>query len=495
MSCSECSRTVSDDDQLMTFECPFSHRLCTECLAKNCEKLSCPVACCQKELEKDVSQEVKGDFSSANNCQTHRQNIFGICASDKCVSGSRAACANSDCHKNCAGKIVKAGDFWKSGFGASERLLSQVNWLASRLCTMGYEMLNQKSIEAFIVSEAKLAARDSGQLLDPETPFREGKVTTPALAELESLLTATAATNSVEQIVNSFDEWSSLGSGRPKLSFDFRANTSAEIIAKDTPLGKDDGKATNLDSDDENSHSNPSAQEATKIVSINNNDDFPEKNVKKSKHNHEKIEPFEDPSEDFVNPNILYSSEEEDNPQSQNHQKQTSEDHVLLDSSKFKETVLNTGILYSSEEEDNGEVPKKSKKKPLKKGPNDSSETSSKHSKILNNQNLAKLLSLIPGIKRMTLLYSNDCEDRNYADEFHEKCDAAKETIVLGKFKDYIAGGYSDQTWKGDDIKNSYKSFLFSLNREKIYKVKDTEIAVYCHPWYGPRFGRKIKRS
>lgn len=114
-------------------------------------------------------------------------------------------------------------------------------------------------------------------------------------------------------------------------------------------------------------------------------------------------------------------------------------------------------------------------------------------SKILNSENLSKVLNLISNIKRLKLLYGNYGEDGEYTREFHQKCDKSKSTLVIVKHGLTIAGGYTDQSWEGTNLtKFSSEAFLFSLKTNKIYRIKNEKNAIYCDPECGPIFGREF---
>ena len=80
--------------------------------------------------------------------------------------------------------------------------------------------------------------------------------------------------------------------------------------------------------------------------------------------------------------------------------------------------------------------------------------------------------------------------DSDKAKVFHEKCDEAKNTLVLvksGNGKRF--GGYTTCNWKGNSIeKKDDNAFVFSLDKMKIYNVIKGEDAIACYPKYGPIF-------
>ena len=92
------------------------------------------------------------------------------------------------------------------------------------------------------------------------------------------------------------------------------------------------------------------------------------------------------------------------------------------------------------------------------------------------------------------LLYRCSKNGEN-ARDFHKFCDNFPQTLtVIKSVKGKIFGGYTEQTWKDDDIKKmgtlkkDNKAFLFSLNKKKIYNNYSDQPAIWCHESYGPCF-------
>ena len=77
---------------------------------------------------------------------------------------------------------------------------------------------------------------------------------------------------------------------------------------------------------------------------------------------------------------------------------------------------------------------------------------------------------------------------------FHNKCDNISNTLVFIKSKGKRRfGGFTPIPWQSE--KRGYKedfdkkSFVFSLDEQKIYLLKETNYSVYHHKDYGPCFG------
>ena len=117
------------------------------------------------------------------------------------------------------------------------------------------------------------------------------------------------------------------------------------------------------------------------------------------------------------------------------------------------------------------------------KHPGELDEISSRLQRILNKKN----------IKYKILFRSNI--DGDWAQTFHQKCDGIKNTLILIKASgNKRFGGFTTQTWDGDDInKKDEKSFIFSIDKMKVYDIIEGENAINCNPDLGPVFVNQIK--
>jgi hypothetical protein len=75
---------------------------------------------------------------------------------------------------------------------------------------------------------------------------------------------------------------------------------------------------------------------------------------------------------------------------------------------------------------------------------------------------------------------------------FHELCDDKGPTITIFKSKaERIFGGFTQQTWDSkSDYKKDEKSFIYSIDRKQIYRVKNAQKAIFCGSSVGPNFGK-----
>ena len=89
----------------------------------------------------------------------------------------------------------------------------------------------------------------------------------------------------------------------------------------------------------------------------------------------------------------------------------------------------------------------------------------------------------------LSLLYRAS-RDGDEASDFHSRCDKSKSTLVIVKTKnDLRFGGFTTQTWAGDDIdKNDDNAFCFSLDKKKIYDVVKGKKAIFASTFSGPAF-------
>ena len=95
----------------------------------------------------------------------------------------------------------------------------------------------------------------------------------------------------------------------------------------------------------------------------------------------------------------------------------------------------------------------------------------------------------------INLLYKASV-DGDKAAAFHEKCDEAKNTIVLVETKNGKRfGGYTTCSWSGNCVdKNDPEAFIFSFDKMKTYDNIPGDEAIGCYPKFGPIFlGCQIK--
>lgn len=81
-------------------------------------------------------------------------------------------------------------------------------------------------------------------------------------------------------------------------------------------------------------------------------------------------------------------------------------------------------------------------------------------------------------------------ENSDKAQAFHERCDQAKNTLVLIETSENRRfGGFTTCDWSGNQIeKNDENAFVFSLDKMKIYDIVPGQPAIACYPNYGPIF-------
>ena len=74
---------------------------------------------------------------------------------------------------------------------------------------------------------------------------------------------------------------------------------------------------------------------------------------------------------------------------------------------------------------------------------------------------------------------------------FHKKCDNIPNTLTVIKSAGYRRfGGFTTAEWDtSGKFKDDKNSFLFSLDKKKIYSYKNNGKAIYCHKDFGPTFG------
>ena len=97
-------------------------------------------------------------------------------------------------------------------------------------------------------------------------------------------------------------------------------------------------------------------------------------------------------------------------------------------------------------------------------------------------------------IKKLKKLYQATIDGGDPIN-FHKKCDNIPNTLVLIKSEgERRFGGFTPIPWKSEEIgvyikDIEKKTFIYSLDKKKIYYLKHTNYAVYLKN-YGPNFGR-----
>ena len=67
---------------------------------------------------------------------------------------------------------------------------------------------------------------------------------------------------------------------------------------------------------------------------------------------------------------------------------------------------------------------------------------------------------------------------------FHNKVDNFKNNLILIKdVNNFIYGGFTRKTWEGNKVyKNDKNAIVFNLDKEKYYKIKNENYAIFCDP-------------
>src|SRR3990167_8116938 len=116
-----------------------------------------------------------------------------------------------------------------------------------------------------------------------------------------------------------------------------------------------------------------------------------------------------------------------------------------------------------------------------------------------NNQGspLSFLSSRLSQFTKATKLFStrDHPTKTNVAKEFHEACDGKTNTLVIIKSGQYIAGGYTEVAWSSPPsptwipLSSHSQTFLFSVNKQKIYHNQVADGGIRCYHGFGPCFG------
>ena len=117
------------------------------------------------------------------------------------------------------------------------------------------------------------------------------------------------------------------------------------------------------------------------------------------------------------------------------------------------------------------------------------------NSSIMESQEYALIESALTErikktIKKIKKLYQATV-DGGDASIFHKLCDNIPNTLILIKSAgDRRFGGFTSECWESSiKRKNDKNAFLFSLDKNKIYKNKNYSYSIYCNSLSGPCFG------
>jgi len=174
--------------------------------------------------------------------------------------------------------------------------------------------------------------------------------------------------------------------------------------------------------------------------------------------------------------------------------KQNKEINTLKDNLNEKENKKEVNLLKKSFEDQNKEI------NTLKENLNKLNEVNDK-SVIMNYDERIMIFAEIESkmkkkIKEIKKLYQATIDGGDPIN-FHSKCDNIENTLVLIKsegFKKF--GGFTPIPWKSNGNNKddpSSNSFIFSLDKQKIYSLKQGWYSVYHDKSNGPSFGYDIK--
>ena len=93
-------------------------------------------------------------------------------------------------------------------------------------------------------------------------------------------------------------------------------------------------------------------------------------------------------------------------------------------------------------------------------------------------------------IKTIKKLYQAT-KDGGEASNFHKLCDNLPNTLTLIQSQNNRRfGGFTTECWESSiKCKSDKNAFLFSLDKQKIYKCKNYSNSIYCNSLSGPCFG------
>ena len=114
----------------------------------------------------------------------------------------------------------------------------------------------------------------------------------------------------------------------------------------------------------------------------------------------------------------------------------------------------------------------------------------------LGNTPLQCLSPRLTNFKSASLIFSTRTfmPKTAVAKDFHKACDNVPNVLVIIKSGQYIAGGFTALAFESPQSERfkpdpTMSTFVFSLNRQKVYPLKVKERAIWCNKDYGPVFG------
>lgn len=108
---------------------------------------------------------------------------------------------------------------------------------------------------------------------------------------------------------------------------------------------------------------------------------------------------------------------------------------------------------------------------------------------IKEKEFISKFIGAIKPNSKLELIYRASV-DGQMGKDFHSKCDNIYPTITLYKTNtNKKFGGYTESSWKLETYGSDYNAHIFSINKEKYYKVnKCPEKSIYSEGTRGPNF-------
>lgn len=202
------------------------------------------------------------------------------------------------------------------------------------------------------------------------------------------------------------------------------------------------------------------------------------------------------------------------------------EDNVSQKEYKFKNLIIKTperikGNLEKFRQSQNmgNYIPSGKKFVSYLKFPDTKSIRSSNNVSTLSSS-IVSSLNRIPGIEKNIIKYPSELDeitarikitlnkkkikfkmiykgtvDGDLSTTFHSKCDNINNTLILIYTScNKRFGGFTTQTWDGENIyKKDDNSFIFSIDKLKVYDIRKGKNAINCNPDLGPIFINQIK--
>lgn len=515
MRCVSCLQFTKNESGLFSSNCPSTHYYCGSCVELLGMNFTCFIPTCRHNITLlvGVAKEVL-ESAFFIECNVHKKEALKVCFSSECAKAFLPICESCDSlqfHKQC-----QIEHSFNTAFSnvkiESHNMGPKMDILSLRLAAFGANIKNRRLIEEFIEHEVvTLVTMKPGELLSDKVHWirRTGLyVNMRTLVELEKAVDNAMLSFNLNAIKKSFLGWNRAQGNRVKIEIEESTDetTLAVSAIKNLLPGQRILVARKKNGNLEFLSCESSLETESKIDTLKNNTGVLNEQSTLLPTNSNSAA-FTDCS--FAKTQGFFSQANDAiKEQKNNIQEEILSESVKNLSENEKSALKPENVKTSHFSKDLSEIPANHQQNIEKETkanevlpPITPSEFSMDNwpeikpfsdSKLLDEEKQEKLARLLTNIKVAKLAVGNYGFDQEFAPEFHKICDSIPNTVIVCKFGEFIAGGFSDQNWGGKAKKASLNSYLFSLNKSKIYKLRNNSEAIVCKPNRGPSFGGEL---